>query len=341
MEAPSIDLSSAISFDNKVAGHDGVLQDASGSVIIKPASIYEIEFYQQLAASHPAFAKLAPQFYGTLELSEQQTQEDSKACDSATNSSLTHKIKDAERAIVLENATAGFSKPSVIDIKLGRQLWDSRASAEKAARLDAVAAETTSGSLGFRIAGMKVWDPLKDEFVTYDKLYGRKFTKDNILEGFQNFFPEALGSERRTEIIKRILSVIDEMARVLEAEESKMYSASILIVYEGDITAFDEALVYEKMASAAEEESESEEEVELVGETIQVDGKVVERISFAGSNIPAYNNEIAEDDEEIEKFVCKVKIIDFAHATWVPGQGRDTNMLEGIYNTRKIFEKLL
>ncbi|KAK7202417.1 inositol polyphosphate kinase-domain-containing protein [Myxozyma melibiosi] len=327
-----IDLSSAVSFDNKVAGHDGVLQDASGSVIIKPATTYEIEFYEQLAAQHPSFAAVVPRFYGTLELSGEQGggSAEEKGADGS------HKIKDAEKAIVLENVTSGFVRPSVVDIKLGRQLWDARASAEKAARLDAVAAATTSGSLGFRIAGMKVWDSAKAEFVVYDKNYGRRFAKEDVVEGFREFLPESVG-ERRREITRRIVEEVGRIAEVLEGEESRMYSASLLIVYEGDGEAYEEAKVAREAVSSEEEE---EEEIEVVSETVEIDGRTVEQVSFASTAEVA---EVAgeEDEDEEEKEVLKVKVIDFAHATWVPGQGKDVNMLEGVYNVRKLFEQLL
>ena len=62
-------------------------------------------------------------------------------------------------AVVLENITAGFTHPNIMDVKLGARLWADDAPASKRRKLDEVSKETTSGSLGFRIAGMKMWIP--------------------------------------------------------------------------------------------------------------------------------------------------------------------------------------
>lgn len=66
------------------------------------------------------------------------------------------KIK-ADTAVVLEDVAAGLYKPNILDVKIGARLWADDAPPAKRQKLDKVAKETTSGTLGFRIAGMKVW----------------------------------------------------------------------------------------------------------------------------------------------------------------------------------------
>ncbi|KAK9387514.1 inositol polyphosphate kinase-domain-containing protein [Lipomyces mesembrius] len=334
MSAPlAIDISAAVLFDNKVAGHDGVLQDPSGAVVIKPAAELEIEFYESLIL-HPSFASVAPKFYGVLELNEQSAITDA--------SGEVHRTTGAERAIVLENVAAGFAKPSVIDVKLGRQLWDEQASIEKRKRLDDVAAKTTSGSLCMRIAGMKTWDQDKEDYVVYDKYYGRSFDIKTIKEGIDTFIVKALGTDRRKEVIRRTITGISRIAEALEKEESRMYSASILAVYESDPTAIDEALKEERERpeKSHDDYDESEEEFEeTVSETVEINGQIVEQVSmFSARDIVVGED---EDEDEDEKSVCRVKLIDFAHATWTPGEGMDMNALEGVYNLRRLFEELL
>ncbi|KAK9323942.1 inositol polyphosphate kinase-domain-containing protein [Lipomyces orientalis] len=327
----AIDISAAVSFDNKVAGHDGVLQDPTGAVVIKPATGDEIEFYESFVG-HPSFASICPKFYGVLELTEQVINTD--------NSGEVHRTKEAERAVVLENVTSGFSKPSVIDVKLGRQLWDERASLEKRKRLDDVAANTTSGSLSMRIAGMKTWDQDKDEYVVYDKNYGRRFDNETVREGIDTFVVKALGSDRRKEVIQRLISGIAEIADVLEKEESRMYSASILAVYETDIRAFEEAVIEER--ERPENNPENGDEIEgefeeLISESVEIDGQIVEQFSMSATG----DIVLDEEENDNEKPACRVKLIDFAHATWTPGQGKDRNALVGVYNLKRLFEELL
>ncbi|KAK9463210.1 inositol polyphosphate kinase-domain-containing protein [Lipomyces oligophaga] len=337
-----IDICSAISFENKVAGHDGVLQDASGAVIIKPASPYEVDFYTTIS-QHPELENIIPQFYGTLQLTQESIESIESKAESQTLS-MSHLITDVEQAIVLENVTAGFTKPSVIDIKLGRQLWDDRASPEKRARLDAVASKTTSGSLALRIAGMKIWDQNTSQFKSYDKNYGRSFTAETIKEGISAFFPSTLGRERQKIVLQRIISSVSNIQTVLENEELRMYSSSILIVYETDLDAFDMVLKsentdkeYEKEQAEIQEEEEDEEELEFL-DTIELNG-IIERTL----DTKEMNNSLADesDDEFEERELCIVKLIDFAHASWTPGKGKDVNMLEGVVNCRLLFENLL
>ncbi|KAK9456578.1 inositol polyphosphate kinase-domain-containing protein [Dipodascopsis uninucleata] len=291
-----IDLSDAISLDSKVAGHDGVLQDASGALVIKPAVPAEIEFYETLPL-HPEFSACAPRMYGKLEMAATQNSVD-----------LT---KDAKSAIVIENVTAGFRKPSIIDVKLGRQLWDENAPEEKRKRLDEVAAVTTSGSLAMRIAGMKVWEPSKQEYLIYDKNYGRIFSAENVITGIGAFVPASVKSEQRMDIIKRIIGGLQKIQDAFEIEECRMYSASILIVYEGDGNAYDEGLLEEEKSNDNTKEEEEEEE------------------------------ELQEADIITETPICRVKLIDFAHASWTPGHGKDANSLEGVINLKRLFTEVI
>ena len=68
-------------------------------------------------------------------------------------------------SIVLENLAYGFVKPNILDIKLGRELYDEEASAEKVERMKKAARETTSWETGVRLTGFQVragFEILKD-----------------------------------------------------------------------------------------------------------------------------------------------------------------------------------
>ena len=243
-------------------------------------------------------------------------------------------IENNGLSIVLENAAAGFQRPNILDLKLGARLWDDDAPVAKRARLDKIARESTSGSLGFRIAGMKIWHgddspsngtngniPLehsehvsdKAGFRAYDKNYGRIFKgEEDIKVAFRAYLgldcknSEAL--QRRKLVAKRIARELESVVYMLEHEESRMYSASILAVFEGD----DEAL---QKAVRNEEERE---------ERGQEDWEPVE-----------------DEDGEVHPYkVHDVRLIDFAHATFVPGQGPDENALRGVRSALKIFKDL-
>lgn len=341
----------------------GISSNASGSLLIKPCVQAEIDFYES-AKDHPLFLAHMPTFVGAL---NQHSDQDSVAplLDQAVNGVIappsesidstateptpgllkraTWKPSGGKKlstglAIVLENATSGFQYPNVLDVKLGARLWDDDAPVSKRRKLDEVAEQTTSGSLGFRVAGMKVYigdeaattaetneQPeknveLKDGYRSYDKNYGRAFNKDNVIDAFTTYLggaekdsttgKYAFKKPRGELIARRILRELQSLQYVLENEESRMYSASVLFVYEGDDEALETGLKLEQETPATEDDEDE----------------------------PALD----EDGEEIvPQKVLEARIIDFAHASWTPGQGPDENALRGIRSLVAILNELL
>jgi 1D-myo-inositol-tetrakisphosphate 5-kinase/inositol-polyphosphate multikinase len=295
--------------------------------VVKPCTAAEIAFYESVAASHPDLVPHLPTFMGQLTLSGNETADtvvDSGTIQTAdgTVERLHGKKLATELHIVLENITNGFKKPNVLDLKLGAQLWDDAAKPEKRARLDAVSGETTSGSLGFRIAGMRTYkgdsapavpedlakfveEDKEGGFWVYNKMYGRKFSAENVSDGFVSYiFPGEKTQaelERAREVLAFFLGEVKDIIEVFEKKESRMYSASILLVYEGDV---DEYAKTKQTLRSAHPEDEDEDE----------------------DNLPK---------------LAAVKMIDFAHATWQPGQGPDENALKGMRSTANILKQLL
>jgi 1D-myo-inositol-tetrakisphosphate 5-kinase/inositol-polyphosphate multikinase len=324
----TLDPSTLKSYSNAAAGHDGVLSDESGEMVVKPCVQAEIDFYQNTIAEHPNFAELMPTFMGTLSLGapEQVTDEQvaqlggDPAAEQEQKDKRLHGAKIAtESAIVLENLTFGFKQPNVLDLKLGARLYADGTSEEKAARLDKVASETTSGSLNFRIAGMKVWNGR--EFETYDKFYGRKFNADNVNNGFETFFASLFApgvkKEDAAELLETILAEITKARHILERTESRMYSASVLIVYEGDS---------EALASIMSGDTKKPRMEEKVPTTLEVQKS---------------EEEEEEEEEEGPPPAFNVKLIDFAHAQWTPGKGQDENMIKGLKSIEDQMDALI
>ena len=224
------------------------------------------------------------------------------------------------QAIVLENTAHGFVKPNILDAKLGVRLYADDASAEKKIRFDKVSLETTHAEFGFRIAGMRVYQGEgatgknidSEGYRIYDKNYGRlSVNKDNIVEAFRNFlFSENAGvDEELGKLVSQAFLVdVEKIQKVLESQESSMYSASLLFVYEGD----------GKALRAAMEEA-SKPKPEKVAVTAE--------------------DEDSEDDEDTTPKIYAVKVIDFAHAEWTPaGTGPDENSLKGVRSVAKILK---
>jgi hypothetical protein len=97
-----------------------------------------------------------------------------------------------------------------------------------------------------------------------------------------------------------------------------MYSASILMVYEGDEQALEKALQEESASNTGNQAQNSEVEPQGIAEDDDDD----------------------EDEDQPEPKIHDVRLIDFAHAQWTPGQGPDENALQGVRSVLKILIEL-
>ena len=359
-----------------------MLSDPSGELVIKPCKQSEIDFYESTPA-HPDIIAHLPTFFGKISLGA-----DTNAAQAAGALVLpketdpeppvihglpgTMVVENAwassnggrihtDSAVVLENVAAGFKKPNILDVKLGARLWADDAPIAKRVKLDKVAEETTSKPLGLRIAGMKTYQGkvsngegniTPDGYRLYDKMYGRSFSADTIAQGFEEYFQltrgvKAKGMIRKT--IKRFIEDLRAMESVIKMEESRMYSASLLFVYEGDPQTLQDAFVTERdiIASLDRKMSFSDDATNGNGATIgddRIKGNVTGFGTDADANVDDRDDEGGEDDDDDDevKFpaIQSLKLIDFAHAEWTPGQGPDENILHGIRNTIKILTSL-
>ena len=417
---------------------EGVSSNISGSLIIKPCTQAEIDFYQS-ASSHEHFRAQIPDFVGTLTLQSKTSSEDLPAAASLevqsngvarspptrslldtfsqlwsrgltslrapdehssvpTTTSVSSKRAswkpsggkklDTGLAIVLENITAGFTHPNIMDVKLGARLWADDAPASKRRKLDEVSKETTSGSLGFRIAGMKMYIPpderqqadekpqlngntkaepdieTKDDYRMYNKNYGRHFSSDNVKDGFIEYLGGAHSSDKSGDrhvlhpkrptaplVLHRLIREVESVEYVLEHEESRMYSASILLVYEADESALRTALDHEQTVLEEEPEEDTDQQ------SFQVDTATLTALVGGGNSGPTettpnhHNDENDSGDEEEDDDdddddppprpkVQDVRLIDFAHAAFTPGQGPDENALQGVRSVLRILREI-
>jgi 1D-myo-inositol-tetrakisphosphate 5-kinase/inositol-polyphosphate multikinase len=392
-------------------------------LIAKPCTRQEVEFYES-SALHPGFQEFMPLFIGSLSSAEQQQPlaiaaaqqsgavflpalgdatpaqeastsqasdvsregEPAKVAESAWVPSGGKKL-DTGLSIVLENVAAGFRRPNVLDVKLGARLWADDAPPTKRNKLDAVAIETTSSSLGYRIAGMKVWtgkngdtdegsltDPYatkhegkegakgevieKDGYRRYDKWYGRSFTEQTVKQGFETFLAGAMAGkvDRSKMIAQRLVEELQNVQQLLESEESRMYSSSVLIIYEGDPEAMEHALEEEKKipdprdqdGDEGEDDADDQVEFEITEESLELvdvqlgDGIPQKAINISIDPSTAQFPALGDDDDEEEETpkVHDLRLIDFAHAAWTPGAGPDENVLMGIRSLIKVFQEL-
>lgn len=283
-------------------------------------------------------------------------------------------------AVCLENASLGFRKPNIMDVKLGRRLWADDAPLEKKRRFDKISAETTHYELGFRIAGMRVYkggpadgsaaDLDEEDYKIYDKDYGRNdVNKANVVDAFRSFIYNAgagIEDEYARAVAEAFRRDLEHVREVLETEETRMYSSSLLFIFEGDGDAL-KAAIDEQSASAVNSEKVPEKEPEKgpafnkridsgIGmededEFVNTsdgddddDGEFLNRSDGEFINKSNGDDDNSDDDDgdetDDEPKIWNLKLIDFAHAKWTPGEGPDENILLGVRSLIEIFKEL-
>lgn len=361
---------------HQAAGHAGCLVSPdNGTVFAKLTNQQEIDFYTQTQIldedenwdNSPLGAHLGdwmPVFMGTLTQSEvlsgatpdyagllqpQLPSVDQSQLPIPISAPLPipENADPNKKFIVLQNVYYGFSKPSILDIKLGKILTDENASPEKRERLQKVADSTTSGSLGFRICGMKLYHSLIDHpslkldipqifpdinqtikvipelatqsvYLEFNKFYGRSLTTKTIKEGLLLYFKSTQLPMRFTaKLIEKFLVRLKVVYNCLLESKTRNIASSLLFVYENDPT---------KWEKVKEDIDQYEELDPLL------------RDDF-------FNDSDSEDEEEYSAPLSSLSIIDFAHSKYVHGseseQKYDENVIEGILSLIEVFEELV
>lgn len=277
-----------------------------------------------------------------------------------------------ETAIMLENVAEHYQKPNILDVKLGARLWADDAPRAKREKLDRNAEETTSKALGIRISGMRIWHglepandsrPLIDGYGVYDKHYGRALTSETVQEGFEHFFRIRKGDVPNKwikRVIRRFVEDLEGLQSALEKEESRMYSSSLLFVYEGDRTALQDAFLSEKnlldsLEQDATNQGNASQGSSSANSMASSNGNSVSHGEAPSDRAPLSpphhtittasphesNPEDDEDEQPPIQPIQALKLIDFAHAEWTPGQGPDENILHGIRTVIRLLRELL
>lgn len=264
-----------------------------------------------------------------------------------------------DTAVVLENAAYGYKRPNIVDVKLGRRLWAEDAPLEKKRRFDKISLETTHYDLGFRIAGMRIYrgsedkaDLDEEDYRIYGKDFGRKdVNKDNVVEAFRKFIYNQIAGideDIARAVASAFLRDLKHVRDVLEKEETRMYSSSLLFIFEGDGEALRAAVEENNAIAAATVKDKAKSSLGRTtsrvdsGIDMGEDGELIIPGGVGGLSDDEEEEEEEEgDDDEVNlPKIFTLKLIDFAHADWVPGQGPDENLLLGVRSLVDIFEEL-
>jgi 1D-myo-inositol-tetrakisphosphate 5-kinase/inositol-polyphosphate multikinase len=172
---------------------------------------------------------------------------------------------------------------------------------------------------------------VKNGYKSYNKFYGQSFKAETVVDAFTAYFggveesngPAAekkvtLKHKRAGFLLRRFIRELESIQYVLENEESRMYSASVLMVYEGDEEALEESITNEEKEDAKAADAQELEDVD------------------------EDENEDEDDEQDTRPHkIHEVRLIDFAHARWAPGEGPDENVLKGIRSLLDILRRLV
>ncbi|KAJ1887338.1 hypothetical protein LPJ66_009171 [Kickxella alabastrina] len=297
-------------FSHQVAGHGGILHTEGDKILIKPMVERELKFYEQ-AANNPLIKPFLPEFFGTLQLSQGFSE---KAEQSASFPINPHdkETRAEDTYICLENLVCHFENACIADIKLGTQLYDLDATPEKRARMEAKAMMRTTNLIGTSISGLSI--PGKPAF---DRKELSKLTLETMkTEALIPFFAVAeiaVSAEYRKFIIRQFITELEEYREVIRQCETRMFSSSVLLVYDASKGRYARFLEGGKGVYCAGTQR-----------------------SDSGSN-----SEDGREDVEDSGALLDMRAIDFAHGHWVPGQGPDEKYLFGLDNFIRILREIL
>lgn len=238
--------------EHQVAGHlpdDGVggsLIDESGQFYkplqAGPRGINELNFYSKIFSleflqiedkeeykRRLQLRQLIPKFFGTLSIKNQQF-------------------------LILQDAVYGYSKSSIMDVKIGFRTWYPAADEEykvKAKRKDST---TTQGTIGFRICGMQIYNKLEKQFHRWTKSTCKRMSETQVFEALKRFGDNQSGMSPQ-QVYNNPNGAIAQLKELKDwslcQSMFNFYSSSILLIYNGEAECEDNLKVQVKLIDFA------------------------------------------------------------------------------------------
>jgi hypothetical protein len=185
-------------------GHGKMLRgNSSVPFIAKPLIEREHSFYVSVAAS--PFSKLTPGFLGRISLNSRDW-------------------------LCLQDLTVGMTSPCIADLKLGTRSFEVTAPPEKVKRQLAHMANTTTVSHAIRCIDICIRRSGK-VVARWDRRQGRSMSGAQFRKVLRAFLP----GRRRSEFAAKIAEIREGLVLTHERYPNmRLYSASVLAVYDGD-----------------------------------------------------------------------------------------------------------
>ncbi|CAI4221461.1 unnamed protein product [Auanema sp. JU1783] len=134
------------------------------------------------------------------------------------------------RFILLENVVASYSRPCILDLKIGTRQHGDDASESKRHRQLRKCRESTSATLGVRMVGMQLYESKTKSYSFVDKQEGRRIDQTQFRAYMQKFI-RYCGNSRAAKLRQRLRALREAL---LDAPGYRFFSSSILVAFDSD-----------------------------------------------------------------------------------------------------------
>ncbi|KAJ1654970.1 hypothetical protein IWQ61_005197 [Dispira simplex] len=309
--------------DTLVAGHRDTL-GAEQTMVRKNTTQMEYEFYESLKM-HTRLLRWVPRYVQGSLLPPTKCRNPWACAQELYYKKYPRRAKSYQ--VVMDNVLQRYSKPSVLDIKVGRRRYERMAIQEPVRQ--GMKKTFLMDWIGYSPQGFRVYNPSEGNYTHYSKLFGKvqlPFTQAAVMS---KFFPKDMSVARKLQILDLFINKVDELSKDMKSEELRLYGSSLLFIYEGDPT-----VEWTKFRESSGTDTATTS-LTLPGLESSIPSDSSSTITRRGGQDEAnpLSQPLTNDD------LYGVYMIDFAYTEWTPGKGPDKEFLEGLKHIQILLDE--